>query len=390
MQKEYLLHAESDLHNQTKRLYFIDWLRILATVIVFLYHCDGLFDSSDWPVKNAERSIISDMHMAFSDYWMMTLLFFISGASVYYSLKSRSVLRFLKERILRILFPFLFLGCFIISPPQTYIHRLTHNLFSGNFFQFYPNYFKGFDLYGGNFAWHGHHLWYLLFLFIFTLILLPLFVQWGKSRKSFISRLSELIKKPLTVFLLFIPISAAEFFTDALGLRMTIIGILSLFTRMLFFIYGYLFLSNERILEIIKKYCLVFLTVAIAASVYRLILSFAVKPGLSFGTPFYFWIIFVRGITLCYWVMALLGLGMRFLNFNNKFLKYANEAVLPYYILHHLIIVVFGYYIVQLDMGIGSKFLITVVLSFIGIMVTYELLVRRFNIVRFLFGMKKI
>jgi glucans biosynthesis protein C len=76
------------------------------------------------------------------------------------------------------------------------------------------------------------------------------------------------------------------------------------------------------------------------------------------------------------------------LNRNARFLSYANEAVLPFYILHQTVIIVIGYYIVQWDTGVGLKYLAISTASFIVIMLIYEILVKRFNVLRFLFGMK--
>ena len=86
--------------------------------------------------------------------------------------------------------------------------------------------------------------------------------------------------------------------------------------------------------------------------------------------------------------MALLGIGSRFLNYSNKFLGYANEAVLPFYILHQPVILSIGYFVVQWTLPIIAKYFIIASTSFIAIMVLYELLVRRINVLRFLFGMR--
>jgi hypothetical protein len=87
-------------------------------------------------------------------------------------------------------------------------------------------------------------------------------------------------------------------------------------------------------------------------------------------------------------VVFILGLGARHLNFNNRALSYCNEAVLPFYLFHQTIILVVGYPVIRWSMGILPKFLIVTVLSFAAIMALYELCVRRFNIMRFLFGMR--
>jgi glucan biosynthesis protein C len=88
------------------------------------------------------------------------------------------------------------------------------------------------------------------------------------------------------------------------------------------------------------------------------------------------------------WIFFVLSLGAKYLNFNNKALSYGNEAVLPFYIFHQTIILCVGWFVIPLNMGILPKFLIIAVTSFALIMVLYELLVRRSNMVRFCFGMR--
>ena len=95
-----------------------------------------------------------------------------------------------------------------------------------------------------------------------------------------------------------------------------------------------------------------------------------------------------RGLLAWCWIIGLLGLGLRFLNFNKKFLVYANEAVLPFYILHHTIIYIIGFYVIQWSSRIGTKYFIIAIVSFAVIMAIYEILIRRVSVLRILFGMK--
>jgi hypothetical protein len=62
--------------------------------------------------------------------------------------------------------------------------------------------------------------------------------------------------------------------------------------------------------------------------------------------------------------------------------------VLPFYILHQAIILTVGFYVLRLDTSLWIEYLLIAVSSFIVIMALYELLIRRINLVRFLFGMK--
>jgi len=88
------------------------------------------------------------------------------------------------------------------------------------------------------------------------------------------------------------------------------------------------------------------------------------------------------------WVVFMLSLGAKYLNFKSKLVIYGNEAVLPFYIFHQTIILCVGWFVIRWNMGILSKYLIITVISFALIMVLYEMLVRPFNPMRFLFGMR--
>lgn len=100
----------------------------------------------------------------------------------------------------------------------------------------------------------------------------------------------------------------------------------------------------------------------------------------------------VRGfITLAgcvFWLILIVNLGERSLNRTNKFLVYASDAVLPFYILHQAVIICLGFYIVRWELPVALKYLIISTSSFVMMMAIYGLLVRRIDVLRFLFGMR--
>ena len=165
-------------NTNNQRQYDLDWIRVLATIAVFLYHCSMFFNPFPWHVKNNQL----DSHgiLAFSllvGSPLMPIFFAVSGMSVYYTLQKRKAAQYIKERVLRIGVPLVF-GVFILTPHQVYIERVTHQQFKGSFIDFLPHYFDGvyLDIGGsGNFAFVGLHLWYLLVLFVFSLLTLPFF-----------------------------------------------------------------------------------------------------------------------------------------------------------------------------------------------------------------------
>ena len=320
-----------------QRLYYIDWLRVLAMLSIFFYHADRFFDSKDWHVKNVEHNIISSIHISFFSQWMMPLFFVLSGAAVFYSLKFRSGSTFLWERVKRILIPLIIVGYFITSPPQMYFERLTHNRFEGSFWDFIPAYFQGVDMFGGNFPWHGFHLWYLVYLFVFSVILLPLFKPRKKQRPSILSSVSNRFESPFRLILLAVPLIIVNFFIEYNNLQpVRGTGGWDLFSYLFIFAYGYMFFCNDKILETIKRIRSISLLFAIILSLAGLVIGLGIRPEISDNTPILCLIVtFIRCFLVLLWIIAIIGFGEKYLNFNNRFLGYANEAVLPFYILHH-------------------------------------------------------
>ncbi len=365
-----------------KRLYYIDWLRAIAIVFIFLYHNNRFYNSSSWHISNAQLSFGSAVFVDTLNIFIMPLFFFLSGAAIYYSLKSRTVGDFLRERVLRVMVPWVTLGIFVIGPIQVYLERLTHGQFTGSFFQFYwPHYFEG--LYGitpgGNFAFAGMHLWYLMLLVLYSLLFLPLFLPGRRTGFSVLSRLGERLARPWGLLVPILWLVVASLLKDLLGLGFTEqMGSWDVLSYMVFFISGYMIFSSERFQNIVRRYAFATLTAALVLTAYQWIYWIALE---SRGFPD------LRGFPAWAWVLAAVGLGSRYLNFNNRRRETVNEAVMPFYILHQTVILVVGFFVIPLALNVPAKLTIIVPSSFVGILAIYWL-VKQVNATRFLFGMK--
>ena len=89
-------------------------------------------------------------------------------------------------------------------------------------------------------------------------------------------------------------------------------------------------------------------------------------------------------------ILAFFGLGMQYLTMRTPRLDYANEAVLPFYILHQTVILVVGFFVLKWAIPDVLEWVVVVMISFAVIMAIYEYLIRRWNVMRFLFGMKRL
>jgi glucan biosynthesis protein C len=404
--KKSTLIAENRDIGQTGRLYYLDWLRVMAILVVFFFHCAKIFDYHTTDLFNAVRSPVLSAFREFNFMWLMPLFFAVSGAAVFFSLKRRQARPFVKARIARLLIPLVFVGTFLINPLYIYAIRLFGGQAGGGFFKWYPKFFDGMWGFGGNFAplGQGTHLWYLEYLLIFSLILLPFLLRSKTRIAGALKRLSNRFEKPWSLFLLFLPLSAVGAGFEVIGLGgIRITGGWDPISYLLFFSYGYMIFSNGRILEIVHRYGPMFLVGAIILTAlhvdthfgFDLIIHSITRHDISAGGAFRpldhsGWVAVqaFRGLVGWCWIIGLLGTGFRLLNFNNKILSHADEAVLPFYILHHSVILLVGAYVVQWGRDVATKFFMIAAVSMAIIMAVYELLVRRMNILRFLFGMK--
>lgn len=194
------------------RRFEIDWLRVLAMLTVFLFHNARFFDFADWQVKNAQTNLVPMVFVYYVGQWIMPLFFLLAGASTRFALDYQTGSSYLKERFWRLMIPFIF-GALVLIPPQGYVEALNHPSyhFNGNFWQYYPHHFLvrlGWfaPTPGWLFGSFGYHLWFLGFLFVYSLVALPLF-RWFRNEKGreFIGHFNNWMAKPGAIFLWIIP-----------------------------------------------------------------------------------------------------------------------------------------------------------------------------------------
>jgi hypothetical protein len=375
----------------SERKYELDWLRVWAILIVFVYHSTRFFNLGDWHVKNVDTFVWVEMWNVFSTRWMMPLFFVISGASLFYAIgKSGGWLRFYKDKFLRLMIPVLFASV-THSALQVYLERLTHGQFSGSFFSFLPEYFKG-VYFGmgipGNFAFHGMHLWYLLFLFIYSLICYHFFIWLKGSGREILNRITSFFTMPGLIYLGFpVPLLILKVLIppNIVDVGNGGWGFLYYFW---FLISGFMIVSSERLLNHIKNLRWMSLLLGVVLSAVYLYLLFS-PSRLVFSGSISDWIYTLLSFFSAWtWLFAILGFGMRFLAFDRPFLRYANEGVLPFFILHQTVLLFVGYFVMTWEIHAVLKWAIVFTISFIIIMLLYTFLVKKFELFRFLFGMK--
>ena len=171
----------------SKRLHYVDWLRVLAVLLLFPFHTSRVFNYGEpFYIKSVHTSMALNYFLSFVDRWQMPLLFVLAGASTYLALSKRTTGQYLIERVKRLLVPLVF-GIFVIMPPQTWVGAQYNSGYTGSFWQYISSgafltwniqdagdYFGGFGI---------GHLWFILFLFLISILALPI-VVWGRKERG--------------------------------------------------------------------------------------------------------------------------------------------------------------------------------------------------------------
>ena len=366
------------------RRWDIDWLRISAVLLLFAFHTARIFDnSSDFYVKSAQLGTGASYLVAYFGPWGMPLFFILAGASTWFALRVRSGGRYVKERATRLLIPFVF-GVLVLVPPQSYLGLRSHSDYAGSFLEWYPRFFQLIPEDMGGYYLGGHtwgHLWFILHLFVYSMVALPLFLYLnGESGQRLTRRLAAFFSRPGMILLLGIPLIFATSFPEIVGgnpLRYIIV-----------FIYGYLLMADPRFEEALDSHKLVALILGPGV---HLVVAYFDATGQPSGIPAWLMPIvrgYISGFVPWFFLITFLGYGRQFLNFPSRVLSYLGQASYPFYILHQTIIVVLGFYVVQWETGMALKFFAILVASLVATALAYDLLVKRTSVTRFLFGMR--
>ena len=373
------------------RLYYVDWLRIIAMLGVFLLHATCPFNELDFHIKNAEQSTAITVMHAFVLPWGMPLFFLIAGAGSWFALQRRTPGQYARERFNRLLIPFV-IGSLLLSPIARYFewsHKVQTGVEQGSFLEFIESLAWG--LTPRFFGVAGYHLWFLGFLFCYSLLALPLF-RWlqGESGQRLVLRIARLCEHHggILVFilpLLVVRLSLQPFFPQY-GHWANFASFLS------FFVLGYLLFADKRFTRAIWRDWPIVLTVGIAAFLALAAISMATAELDIEGVPrtpldYIWWALF----TICGWCWTafMVFVGMRFLSFPSKWLQYGQEALVPFFVVHEPVIIVIAYFVVQWNVGIVPKVLAVVLGSFAVSLGFYQFVVSRVGPLRALFGMKK-
>jgi hypothetical protein len=295
--------------------------------------------------------------MSMLNIWRIPLLFFVSGMGVYFALQNRTWAELLKERALRILVPFLF-GMFVIVPIHLYIWK---------------NYYK-MDI---TYVADPGHLWFLGNIFVYVLVLSPLFIYLKNNKDgAIVQGLRKVLSNPLGLLIVVGAFVLEAMIVKPIPYELYAMTWHGFFLGFIAFFFGFCFvLCGPPFWNMIVRWRWAFLTIGIILFVIRILY-------LKMAVPSYLLVL----ESDC-WILTVLSFGHMYLNKPGKALTYLSQAAYPVYILHMIFLYLGSTLIFKLDIAVQLQFVLVLLFTIAGCFGTYEI-VKRIKGVRALFGLK--
>src|SRR5262245_53966433 len=374
-----------------ERRYDIDWLRVFATYLLLPFHVGMVFNPAPfYHIRNADLSFVFLVLCGFISLWHMPLFFLLAGWSVLSSLALRGSVGFVRERFFRLFVPLVSV-CALLMPAIKYL-ELSSGLdanytglyvdpqlqdgfrqvipsglpvaapFNQSFFEFLPTFFT--DL--TRFTWS--HLWFVAYLLTFTLLYLPLFVRLGAVTRWFDGPVS-----PIWVYAPIVPLAIVQVTMRERwpGLQNLIDDWANFAYYSTYLIAGFLLASSphlETAAQAERKRALVLGLTTTVVLLLGVLGVFSSAPVMLALSAFAGW---------CF-VLAFLGWSRRLLAFTTSALRYLTESAFPIYLLHQSAIVLPGYFLIQLPLGLWTKFCLLFLLSSVLTLGVYHFVIRPF------------
>jgi hypothetical protein len=353
-----------------ERKYYIDNLRWLWILLLIPFHTAMAYNFWEGNYIWLYDSKILSSFVVFVAPWFMPLLFVLAGMSARYAMTKRSYKQFAIERVKKLLVP-LITGTLTIVAFMAFIADKYHNGYSGSYIGHYPVFLTNIsDLTGYDGYFSPGHLWFLLFLFVISMVSLVIIA----FQRKFYPTLS-FSKMPAFIlpFLLAFPTIMSYILN---------FGGKSLGKDLALYLIGYYILSEDNLLEKVLKYRYIYLIIMLACDLTMTTLF--VWKGQQTGI-----VVSICNI-LSFWfgILGFIGVARCNFNINNAFTKYMTANSFLIYIFHFGWLVAVQYYLSKIKINTALTVILSILITLILTLLTSEI-VKRTPVIRTLFAASK-
>lgn len=331
-----------------QRRHDIDNLRTFCILLLVPYHAAMAFNC--WGEANyvwfGESRALSAFVTVVSP-WYMAALFLAAGLSARFSLQKRGMTGYVKERIKKLLIP-LIAGIFTVVAALTYYADRWHNGYTGNFFSHYQIFITRItDLTGYDGGFTPGHLWFLLYLFLISMLALGV----SKLQEKFLKQVHWNTPSVWKVWLFgLLPV---------IGKPVLDIGGKSIGAYLAFFLIGYYVFYREDVTGFLKKYFPLHLVIFLIADLFNVYLFCYCKDLHAVMN------------TVCmfaaqwFGILTAVGFFAKFLNFSNERTAFLCKNSFAFYILHFVFLVAAQFYFSRYTSSTVLLFLVPCVVAYL-------------------------
>lgn len=361
------------------RRHDLDALRVAAFLLLILYHLGMFYVPWEWHVKSDHLAPQLEPWMGAVNPWRLTLLFVISGAATRFMAARIPAPALAAQRSQRLLIPLAF-GMLIVVAPQSWAEVVEKRGYAGSFLDFWPRYLS-FDQSFGIILPTYNHLWFVAYLWLYTMLAIAVRPLWGTLDRlaARILKGPGLLLLPPALFSLYLA-TAGRAWGETHVLWADAYGHLQYGTA---FLLGLLLARIDAAWEVFQRRRMGLALVAVVL----LATGLALKQVGTGGGPGSIAFAILREAYAWAAICALFGYARRYVTSGSPLLSTFTEAVFPFYIIHQTTIVVAGHALKPLGLSLGIEALSILVLTMGSCWATYAL-ARAVPVLRLPLGLK--
>ena len=343
---------------QTQRLSYLDNVRTLIILSLFLVHACEIYHVGDGFFVEGPELLVPTMVYTFFETFIMSVLFFFAGESTVYSLKSRSIKAFYANRCKKLLLPYA-LALLTLLPLQAWFVLKNHSDFDGNFldaYKYFYTHYTGFIGYDGSFC--PAHLWFVVYLFLITLVCFPLIKYYDRLKDRF----AGLTYSTWWVLALIIAVFFLNYGPSDEGVGRFI----------MYYVLGIVLAENQSFSDYMKRYGKILFLLGIIANAVVMFLILRIKEGNIF-TLAYMWRRAVWAAASALMTLGTIGMGMQFLNRSTALSRHFSRISFLIYCFHLPFMCAAAYFVLKLQLHYWLQILLIMLVSFFPTLLISEL-----------------
>lgn len=376
---------------KTARIHSLDSLRAVMMLLGIVIHASNTYAVTDlktagWPIKDPHSvSLLNDIISLFVHSFRMQIFFMVAGffgAMLFYERKPGEML---KNRVVRIVFPFLVFLPFL-RPAMIFAFNYTGAVLQGSVdpISVGLSYFSGIHTL---IPTKTNHLWFLYYLTIITFVSsgLGLVLKKMPYISNYISNtFSRIIQRPILRVVIFAFMTTVIYLVmgtyDVETSNSFILNFNTLIYYFSFYMVGWVLFKSKHLLYMIMQYDKLSIVAGIilfSSYTYGMLQHFSYEK-----------IIIIKSLMIWFLIFGITGLFIRYGSKYSYKMRYISDASYWVYLVHLPIAVLIPSFIIDLPLHATFKFFLVCIITIILCFVSYHYLVRATFIGKLLNGRK--